>query len=157
PWIMGLALSPDGRHALTGGKDKTARVWDLDTGQERLRLTHRAPVWGTAYSPDGRLIATASPDGVARVWDARTGTPVTDDLPLRSKEKVAMIIVAFSRDSRYVVAAAYVPLGRGEARVWEVGTGRQVGPPLERPAGFYTAEISPDNRRVLTAGEGVLL
>jgi WD40 repeat protein len=157
-YIMALALSPDGRHALTGSVDETARIWDLDTGQ-KLVLPHRDRVSGTAYSPDGRLVATAFADGTVQVWQAQTGKPVSGKLR-HGSEGAAFTGVAFSRDSRYVVVAGGGLGVRGEARVWKVRTGEggvmvwdQVGPPLEHPRSITTAEISPDNRRVLTAGE----
>src|SRR5262249_13973697 len=32
--VLCLAFSPDGRHAVSGGKDKVVRVWEVGTGRE---------------------------------------------------------------------------------------------------------------------------
>jgi WD40 repeat protein len=158
PYIQALALSPDGRRAVTGGMDKSARIWDLGTGKELFRLPHRDAVWAVAYSPDGGLVATASTGGTAQVWDAQTWARVSGTR-LHWPKAGGTGGVAFSRDSRYVVAWSGALGGRGEARVWEARTGQPAGPLLEQPRSILTAEISPDdNRRVLTGGEsGVLV
>jgi eukaryotic-like serine/threonine-protein kinase len=149
-----LALSPDGRRVATGSRDRTARVWDLDTGQELTRVTHRAAVWRVAFSPDGDLLVTACEDGTARVWDARTGKAVTDELRLDAGEGLNGPWAAFSPDGRYVVTGAGTAeagRGTGAARVWDARTGRAVTV-LPHAGRVQQAEVSPDGRQVATAG-----
>jgi len=51
------ALSPDGREVLTAGDDRTARLWDVETGKELHRLVGVAdPVASLAFAADGRGI-----------------------------------------------------------------------------------------------------
>jgi hypothetical protein len=67
--VYGLCLSPDGKRLATPLQDKTARVWDLRTGQVGLTLKgHGGVVSGVCFSPDGSRLATASKE--ARVWGA---------------------------------------------------------------------------------------
>src|SRR5207249_3578492 len=58
--VVCLALSRDGRLAVSGGNDSTARVWDLQTGKE-LRLLDgiKGRVWGVSLSPDGKQVLAA--------------------------------------------------------------------------------------------------
>jgi WD40 repeat protein len=45
---------------VTASRDKTAKVWEANTGQELFTLTgHDGWVWSAAYSPDGQRIVTA--------------------------------------------------------------------------------------------------
>ena len=47
----------------------TARLWDVQTGEEVRRFTgHTNKVRDVAFSPDGKYILTASDDGTARLW-----------------------------------------------------------------------------------------
>jgi len=64
-----LALSADGRRAVSGSLDNTVRLWDVDTGQELQRFTgHTNVVSGVAFSPDGKLIVSGSADATVRLW-----------------------------------------------------------------------------------------
>ena len=77
--ILGAAVSPDGRFAITGHEDGIARVWDLADGHRTAELAgSEAAVSAVAVSPDGRRAVTASgrDDGTARLWDTATGEQV---------------------------------------------------------------------------------
>ena len=46
-----VQVSPDGTHALTSSKDKTAKIIDLETLQVIRMYTHTRPVNSAAMSP----------------------------------------------------------------------------------------------------------
>ncbi len=69
--IDGLAIAPDGRHALSSGVlDHHLRLWDLDAGRElyHYEVPH---VWLTrgSFTRDGRQAIWPAFDGTLRVWD----------------------------------------------------------------------------------------
>ena len=62
-----MALTPDGRCAVTAGEDFCARVWDTATGRCAAVLSgHSGWVVDVALTPDARRAITASHDGTAR-------------------------------------------------------------------------------------------
>jgi len=76
---MTALVLPDGTPvAITGGRDNTARVWDLTDDSWRHTLSgHTGDVVGIAATvlPDGVPVAvTAGRDRTARVWDLRDGS-----------------------------------------------------------------------------------
>jgi len=74
-----VTFSFDGKHAVTAGDDRIARVWDMRTLQSVFDLTgHGRAVVDASFSTDGRWILTVAEDSVVRVWDARTGEVLTE-------------------------------------------------------------------------------
>ncbi len=72
--IQSVALSPDGRFALSGGEDGTMRLWSLEGGEEVRRFVgHGDWIGWVAFLPDGRRAMSASYDRTLRLWDLDTG------------------------------------------------------------------------------------
>jgi Leucine-rich repeat (LRR) protein/tRNA A-37 threonylcarbamoyl transferase component Bud32 len=143
--VTSVAVSPDGRRALSGSADRTMRLWDLAAGKELRRFEgHEMPVSSVAFSPDGRRALSGSWVGVMRLWDVETGKE------LRRFEGHTSWVnsVAFSPDGARALSGG----GEGStARLWDLATGRE----LRRfgHANFVVRAIfSPDGRRVLSAG-----
>jgi eukaryotic-like serine/threonine-protein kinase len=62
--ITAIAFSSDGKRVATGSMDRSAAIWDAETGQQLFVFQHEAPVADVAFSPAGRRVATADADGV---------------------------------------------------------------------------------------------
>jgi WD40 repeat protein len=67
--MTSMAFSPDNKLLLTGSADKTARLWDVSSGQLlRVLSGHTAAVTSVAFTPDGKRIVTTSLDKTVRTW-----------------------------------------------------------------------------------------
>ncbi|MGD0480411.1 MAG: hypothetical protein ABSA42_09590 [Terracidiphilus sp.] len=72
--VYSAAFSPDGKRVVTASWDKTARIWDVESGRLLATLSgHTNLVVDAEFSPDGRRIVTASADGTAKVYIANFG------------------------------------------------------------------------------------
>ena len=78
--VNAVALSPDGRQAVSASQDNLLRLWDISTGL--LLRTFDTQTGGTdsvAFSPDGRRILAGGNDARLRIWDVATGQGVAID------------------------------------------------------------------------------
>ncbi len=125
--VQAISISADGRYAVTGSDDKTARLWSLPDGQ--LIRVFRVPVsgnWGgrifaAVISPDARLIAVAGADAnnalngsgqFVYLFDVVSGKLLRRLGPLPNYVGK----LAFSRDGSMLAAGTW---GTGGIAVWD--------------------------------------
>ena len=112
-------FSPDGNMVLTASSDRTARLWDAQSGKELKSLEgHGGKVLQAAFSNDGRRVATASDDGTARIWDVATGT----ELASMDCQSGAVLCVAFSGDGKRVITGTQGQdkQSKAYAKIWSI-------------------------------------
>jgi WD40 repeat protein len=69
-------VSPDGKYGISGGQDKSVRVWDLETREEKFVLNgHADMVYGLAVSKGGKTLASSDRAKSIRLWNLETGEP----------------------------------------------------------------------------------
>jgi WD40 repeat protein len=72
--VDGVAVTPDGRFAVSAAEDHTLKVWDLHSGQLVHTLEgHTSGVYGVAVTSDGRFAVSASDDKTLKIWNLRSG------------------------------------------------------------------------------------
>lgn len=75
--VVTVAVSTDSNFVITGSRDKSAKLWDINTGREvRNFLGHDATVTSAVFTPDGRQLITASNDMTVRLWQVNNGNAV---------------------------------------------------------------------------------
>lgn len=68
--IFALAVCPDNRRVLAGGRDGVIRVWDLQTRELLKELPKLdTSIYALAVSPDGKQFASGGMDGSILLWD----------------------------------------------------------------------------------------
>jgi WD40 repeat protein len=120
--VLDVGVSPDGRRVITGSSDRTARLWDAQTGRVAAVLRgHRNAVDGAVFSDDGRLALTWAQDGTARVWDASSGRLVRV-LRDETDPQGRLTDATFNADASLVATSNF--LG-DRVNIWDVTTGRR--------------------------------
>ena len=74
--VQHVAFSPDGTRLLSSGRDNTARVWDVKTGRQSLKLTgpsEPTEIVAGLFFPDGAGIISVAFGETVQLWDASDG------------------------------------------------------------------------------------
>jgi WD40 repeat protein len=143
--VYSVNYSPDGKRIATSSADKTAKIWDANTGELLLTMTgHTDEVWGLSYSPDSKRVATTSADKTAKVWDAYTG-----ELLLTLTGHTAPVSsIEFSPDGTRIVTTSHDTT----AKIWNAVTGKELLTFSAHTDMLYGSAFSPDGKRVATCG-----
>ena len=158
--ILNVAFSPDGLRVvsssgdndLTGKadpliRDRTVRVWDLETGAELQRFQPNSGfVRAVAFSPDGRRVAAGTwnqeDGGRIHLWDVATG----DIVNTFYGHTDIITAVTFSPDGRTLLSASW----DRTLRVWNVATALEVQRFQGHRDRVLAMQISPDGEYVVT-------
>jgi WD40 repeat protein len=154
--INSIAISADGRLALSASEDATLRLWNLAGMIESRRFeTGGLPMSAVAAGPEGRRLLTgAGTDAI--LWDVDNGKEIR-----RFKGDVNAICpgcVAFSPDGKRALVAAedvFEDSGATSLTLWDVETGRE----LRRFEGHISyiraVAFSPDGRTALAGSQSI--
>jgi WD40 repeat protein/serine/threonine protein kinase len=135
-----------------GFGDSTVRLWDLENGQELLRLSRpREGVGHAVLSPDGQSIAVAwlSPASAGknhwvRLYDTG-GTLRWTSAPMDAR----VVRLAFSADGRWLATAGI----DGRARVLDAQTGEQVHKLTGFVGTLRDVAFHPDGKQLAAVGD----
>jgi WD40 repeat protein/serine/threonine protein kinase len=69
-----LVITPDGQFAVSGSRDTSVRLWNVQSGEIiRVYTGHEKTVTSVAVSRNGKWIISGSTDGTVRHWETDTG------------------------------------------------------------------------------------
>ena len=120
PQILALAFSPDRTRLASGSKDKTVRLWDINTHESMTLQKHTGWPNVLAFSPNGKMLASGSVDKTVQLWDTTTGEP----LATLTGHVNGITALAFSPDSTTLASAS----ADGAIRFWRAETGDPLSP-----------------------------
>jgi WD40 repeat protein len=144
--VTAVAISPDGRLALSGSWDNTLKVWDLASGKALRTLSgHSNYVTAVAISPDGRLALSGSWDKTLKVWDLESGK----ELRTLSGHANDVTAVAISPDGRLALSGSW----SHTLKVWDLDSGKALRTLSGHARSVHAVAISPDGRLALSGSE----
>ena len=147
--VWEAAYSPDGKRIATTGQDKTAKIWDANTGELLMTLTgHTDEVTAISFSPDGRRVATSSVDQTAIIWDSKNGQL----LSTLAGHNDRVNGIAFDPDGTRLITAS----SDKTAIIWAVATGKELLTLSQTNSGVGDVAFSSDGKRVATTADGIV-
>ena len=143
-WVHAVALTLDGRYAVSGSWDATLRIWDLQSGDPVRTLEgHTDWVNAVAITPDGAGAISASSDRTLRVWNLESGQSA------RTLKGHADRVngVAVTPDGGRAVSAS----SDRTLRVWDLENGRLVRTLRGHLDGVNAVTVTPDGHGAISA------
>jgi len=136
--VSALAITPDGRRAVSAALDKTLIVWDIASGMQQYIFTgHSEAISAVTVTPNGRyVISEANRDNTSSVWDLEKGAELLTMLPYGH-------VVAIAPDSKRVISVSV----SGTLTVWELENGTEL---LTMPSYGRVVAVTPDRRRFVS-------
>jgi RNA polymerase sigma factor (sigma-70 family) len=140
-------LSADGKAVLMGTAGTAVRVWDVTTGKERAPLGgHKDQARSVAISRDGKTVLTGGGDPFVLVWEWPAGK-LRRMLDLGAGRGIDAMAV--SADGKRAELTCW---GENALRFFDLGTGKELPPPVEGHRGpVHGVAVTPDGR-VVSAG-----
>jgi small GTP-binding protein len=141
--ILCYVFSPDGKRVLTGARDYTIRLWDIEAGHCLIVLNgHAEQVWSVAWSYDQRRALSCSHDRTIRLWDVEAGRC----LRVFEGHTGSVWSVAWSTDYHRALSASFDKT----LRLWDVETGRCLRVFESHTDVVVSVAWNTDNRRALS-------
>ncbi|MFO1434174.1 MAG: NB-ARC domain-containing protein [Candidatus Competibacteraceae bacterium] len=152
--VHAVAVTPDGRWAVSGSYDETLKLWDLETGIPRTTFRgHTGPVYAVAVIQDGKRVISGSADQTLRIWELETGA----------------LNCTLGDHTDKVYAVAVLPDGRRAIsgsrdctlRLWDLDNHRCLATFDATRGGHrdivYTVDVTPDGRYALSGSRDCTL
>ena len=149
--VVTALFSPDDSHVLTYSQDtdesaskvgdNTARIWNVETGDEFRKFDHEHRVICAAFSLDGTKVVTASARSID-IWSVTNGNRVIR----LSGHTNDVTYVDFNSDSTLVISVA---MDR-TVRIWDVANNQQIHSYRGHWGETTRCDISRDSRLLLS-------
>ena len=134
--IWNLAYLPDGRRVVTGSKDGTVKVWNLESGEkEGTSMEHQNGVTGLVVTGGSKIIS-GDEDGKIKVWDVESHLLVMGWSHLEYFPKIAI-----SPDDRLIA------VGISSMGIYTMN-GRQAKGSIEVGNTALSISFSPDGKKL---------
>ncbi|WP_169613698.1 AAA-like domain-containing protein [Nodosilinea sp. P-1105] len=147
--VQAVAITPDGQTIVSGGADKSVRLWTDDgTPIGQPFEGHEVGVYSVDITPDGQTIVSGGNDGTVRLWN-RDGTPIGQPfqgyLFARGSRKVHSVRI--TADGQTIVSGGV----DGTMRLWN-----RDGTPIGQPFSKHRVDslaVTPDGQTLVSVGE----
>jgi WD40 repeat protein len=156
--VIALQFSHDGSKLATIGEDDAACIFNVDSGDELLRLHHQGQVSSVQWSRDNKLLGVTCVDKKLHLWNAATGQKVRE-----IKHAMVPYSLAFSPDGVHAITGTggdavshvlqlnFTPMEENPIFVWDIASGKLIREMKGHEHAVFGVEYSPDGKYIASA------
>uniref|UniRef100_UPI0035944F01 nSTAND1 domain-containing NTPase n=1 Tax=Nostoc sp. TaxID=1180 RepID=UPI0035944F01 len=144
--VWSVAISTDGQTIVSGGRDGTVRLWNLQGHSlvEPFR-GHKGEVRSVAISKDGQTIVSGGSDGTVRLWNLQ-GHPLAEPFCGHNGNVWS---VGISTDGQTIVSGG----GDGTVRLWNL-QGHPLAEPFDGHENYVMSVAISTDGQTIVSGDG---
>lgn len=166
-WVLGLALTPDGKSLVSGDDKGTVIFWERESATELRRMQLKGWVWALAITPDAQslivservhLVFDSGRYSALKLWHAQTGELKAD--LTKDVEKQMIGAAAFSPDGKWLAVGrgGETDTQGGKVTLLDAGTGKKVRELTPgHQYGVTDLAFHPDGKHLLSSGRDTLV
>jgi WD40 repeat protein len=144
--IRKIAITSDGRKAVTASADRTLKLWDLERGVEVTNLIgHSEPVNSVALSEDGYRAVSGSSDRTVKVWDLRRAK--APEVPIGHLSSVNALSI--TPDGRFLVSGSH----DRTVKVWNLEKRQEIHTLKGHRGAVLAVAVTPDSRYAVSGAD----
>ncbi|MCP4582820.1 MAG: TIR domain-containing protein [candidate division Zixibacteria bacterium] len=141
--VSAVAVTPDGRFAISGSDDETLKVWDITSGEELHTLSgHSDRICTVISTSDGRFAISGSRDETLKVWDINSG----EELRTLSGHSGSVSAVAVTLDGRFAISGS----GDETLKVWDIESGEELRTLSWHRSGVSAVAVTSNGRLAIS-------
>jgi WD40 repeat protein/tRNA A-37 threonylcarbamoyl transferase component Bud32 len=141
--VRSVSFSFTGDRIVSGGDDKTVRLWDAHSGQQIAEAQTENQVLSVAFSLQGDRIVTGRYDGTIQVLDGRNLQPLGDAFTAHSN---AVNSVAFSPDGTRIASGS----ADNMIKVWDAQARTPIGSLTGHQGQVSSVVFNRDGTRIVS-------
>jgi WD40 repeat protein len=141
--VYAVAVTPDGKHAISGSWDNTLRIWDIESGEEIQTLEgHTSEITAVAVTPDGKHAISGSKDNTLRVWNIQSG----EEIQTLEGHTNRVYAIAVTPDGKHAISGSE----DNTLSVWDIKNGEEILTLEGHTKSVYAVAVIPDGKHVIS-------
>src|ERR687886_828922 len=148
--VNAVAITADGKRAISGSWDNTIKVWDLTTRKEQFTLEgHSDWVNVVAITADGTRAISGSYDNTLKVWDLTTGD---EQFTLEGHSELVKA-VAVTADGKRAISGSK----DNTIKVWDLTTRKELFTLKGHSYSVNILAVTADGKRAISGSDDNIL
>ena len=141
--VTAVAITPNGKQVISGSKDNTIRIWDVETGENTNTLEgHKGWIQAVTVTPNGKQVISGSTDSTVCIWDIETG----GKLRTLKGHETAVYALDVSPNGKQIVSGS----DDGTIRIWDIDNSDNNKTLKGHWGSVRAISVSPNEKQVIS-------